>query len=269
MKGLFIVLATGFPAPTPDHPCSKMPGAEGIALLIVAAYAAYALLVFVAASVRAVLRTRKHPEQRRRIWITHLVVALVFTAGPPFYLYANDVIVTRAAHESWARESAQFEAWKAGVVFKPGHVAPMLDKAFAALPRDHRWNDTQWTYVLQRGEFEAFERSPTTEWQREDLAAFATFTARLAHASNRPPAWHSVDTIAPIVAWDLDRSSLAAAAALCADADPKARDVCRESLRFTVRGWCAANRSRCDELERAPAYRQAAIDLGVIGDARP
>lgn len=265
-----IVLAmAAWPAVTPGHACSKMPGAEGIALLIVAAYVAYALLVFVAAAVGAVLRARKRPEQRWRIGMTHLAAALTLTVGPPLYLYVNDAVVTRAAQKSWARESAEFEAWKAGIVFQPGHVAPMLDQAFAALPRDHRWNDAQWTYVLQRGEFEAFERSPATEWQPEDLAAFATFTSRLAHASNRPPVWHSVDTIAPIVAWDLDRANLAAALALCADSDPKARDVCRDALRFTVRGWCAANRGRCDELERMPTFRQAAIDLGVVAEASP
>jgi len=269
MSKIVPVMAVAWTGGAPGHACSKMPGAEGIVVLILAAYVAYALLVFVAAAVSAVVRARKRPGQQPRIWMAHLAVALSLTAGPPLYLYVNDIIVTRAAHDSFARESAEFETWKAGVVFTPGHVAPMLDKAFAALPRDHRWNDTQWTYVLQRGEFEAFERSPATEWQPEDLAAFATFTSRLARAGNRPPVWHSVDTIAPIVAWDRDRENLSAALALCADSDPKARDVCRDGLRFTVRGWCAANRGRCDELERLPAFRQAAIDLGVITEAKP
>lgn len=267
MNDLLSLMSWDWPSIAAGRSCSKMPGAEGIAFLIVAAYAACTLLVFLAAGFSAKLRSRKNPLRARRIWILHLAVALMLTAGPPLYLYGYGVIMTRASTEAWTREKAAFESWKAEIAFKPGQVGPMLDKAFAALPRDLRWNDSEWIATLQRDEFEAFEGSPAVEWRAADLDAFASFPARLERARNRPTGWRLGKNIPAIVAWDRDRSNLAAAAALCEDSDERVRTYCREGLRYTVRGWCAANRSRCDELEREPAFQQAAGELGAIRES--
>ena len=235
--------------------CSKMPGGEGIAELIIGAYLLYVVLVFVVAIVSAALLARKSGAKRGQLWAIHLAVALVATAGPLVYLYIRDHIANATAQAQIRRDAADFSAWTAKIEFKPGQVSHKLDSVIAEMP-DNR--DAALT--LETRAFERLQASDA-DWTTEDLDAFASLTQR-AETATKYPVRGRINMIPVIVTWDRQRENLAAADAVCDPSSATGR-TCRGILLDVVRKWCSWNEARCGQFLQEPEFRDAAIKLGV------
>ena len=241
------------------HACSKMPGGEGIAEFLFAAYLAYAVAVFALALGSAAWRARKPGANAGRIWLIHLTIALVATGAAPAFLIIDQQRSLRSA-ERTHREISAYDAVLSSLEFNPGQVSHALDTALAKLPPNN-------PYAAGALEDKAVARLqvPHLDWTAQDLDAFASLEAR-AQRINRLPLHgdrgelrNSNDLLVnALVNWYRAPASLPAAVTSCG----KNQD-CLERLARVEREWCATNPGRCTELRTQPEFRDAATALGL------
>ena len=241
------------------HACGKMPGGEGIAEFLFAAYLAYAVLVFVVAIGSAAWRARRPGAIGGRIWLVHLSIALVATGAFPAFLIVDQQITLRSLEQTH-REISAYDAALASLEFNPGQVSNVLDTALAKLPANN-------PYTSGALEEKAVRRLqvPQLDWIAQDLDAFASLESR-AQRINRLPLHgdrgelrNGNDRVMnALVGWYRKPASLPAAIASC-DKD----ENCRQILGRVEREWCATNPGRCRELRKQPEFHDAAITLGL------
>ena len=236
-----------------------MPGGEGVAEFLFAAYLAYAVAVFALAIGSAAWRARKPGASGRRVWLMHLAIALVATGATPVFLMIDQDRSVRSMKQTDG-EMRAFNAVLSSLEFNPGQVSHALDTALAKLPPNN-------PYAAGALEEMAVGRLqvPHLDWTAQDLDAFASLEAR-AQRINRLPLHgdrgelrNTNDLLVnALVSWYRDPASLPTAVASCGN-----NQDCRESLARVEREWCATNPGRCRELRNQPEFRDAATALGL------
>jgi hypothetical protein len=230
--------------------CSKMPGGEGELVVALAGAVAFVLLVLLIAIASAIWRSRRPDANPSRIWITHVVGAVVVIALAPVAIQSYWNLQSADSRARSTSQTSADDAWIATITLEPGHVSQSLDAAIPRIPKT--------PLAVSKLEQLAIARlqTPDLQWTSSDLDGYASIIPRVGTK-------YDYNWIASSVAWIRDRSNLAAVATLCdrPDLEESDRQVCRSTLRNTVKSWCAAHADPCGELARHSEYQDGQILL--------